>query len=74
MYLLLPLTDNSGKRFPKAQIEDLSEDFAWSFHGTAYLRCPPRGSGATGAAIPDDIVIFEVMVEQLDLDRLAPAT
>ena len=52
MYLLLPLTDNSGKRFPKAQIEDLSEDFARSFHGTAYLRCPAEGIWRDGIGNP----------------------
>lgn len=53
MCLLLPLTDNSGKRFPKAQIEDLSEDLARSFHGmTAYLRCPAEETWRDGIGNP----------------------
>ena len=72
MYLvqiLLPLTDNSGKRF-QVQFDDLSEDLARSFHGvTAYLRSPAEGIWRDGdRQSEEDIVIFEVMVDQLDLD------
>lgn len=72
MYLfqiLLPRTDNSGKPFPKKEYHQIKEELATQFEGvTAYLRAPAEGLWRQGAkSAHDDIVIFEVMADQIDL-------
>lgn len=72
MYLvqiLLPLYDNEGHAFERADYLTLRSELADRFGGvTAYMRAPARGvwKGDSGETTRDDIVIFEVMTEDLD--------
>ncbi len=72
MYLiqiLLPLYDNEGQRFARADFARVQVELTERSGGvTAYLRSPARGAWKEedGEVARDDIVIFEVMVEQLD--------
>lgn len=67
--ILLPRTDNAGHPFVREEFDRIKEDLANRFEGvTAYLQAPAEGLWRQGAeADNDDIVIFEVMVEQIDL-------
>ncbi len=72
MYLvqiLLPCADNSGKAFPQEDFEQVKAGLAERFEGvTAYLQAPAEGLWRKGRRLaPDDIIIFEVMTDQLDL-------
>ena len=72
MYLvqiLLPRADNSGKPFPKQDFERVKEELARQFDGvTAYLQAPAEGLWRQGQkSSDDDIVIFEVMTDTIDL-------
>ena len=73
MYLvqiLLPLYDNDGHAFEPADYAQLRSELADRFGGvTAYTRAPARGvwKDDAGGTTRDDIVIFEVMSEELDL-------
>ena len=72
MYLvqiLLPRADNEGKPFARGEFDRVKEDLASRFEGvTAYLQAPAEGiwRGGTQAG-RDDIFIFEVMTEEVDL-------
>lgn len=66
--LLLPLTDPDGKPFPKSVYGDLALRLTDEFGGvTAYSR---SASGLwesdSGHAERDQLIVYEVMVEQLD--------
>lgn len=68
--LLLPLYDNDGNRFPLRQFTTVREELVERFGGmTAHTRAPASGlwqpDGAT--TVHDELVIFEVMVDGLDL-------
>ncbi|UXN66314.1 hypothetical protein N8E89_24425 (plasmid) [Phyllobacterium sp. A18/5-2] len=67
--ILLPCADNNGQLFESAEYDRVKEDLASSFDGvTAYLRAPAEGLWREGAeASHDEIVIFEVMTEEIDL-------
>ena len=72
MYLfqiLLPQADNSGQPFSREDFDNVKEELAGRFEGvTAYLQAPAEGLWRQGTrSDSDDIVIFEVMVEQIDL-------
>ena len=72
MYLfqiLLPRTDNNGQPFVREVYDEVKEELASRFHGvTAYLQAPAEGLWRQGAQSGnDDIVIFEVMTEEIDL-------
>jgi hypothetical protein len=72
MYLvqiLLPRADNFGRPFPKQEFDEVKEELAHAFAGvTAYLRAPAEGLWNQGdGASRDDIVIFEVMADEMDL-------
>jgi hypothetical protein len=67
--VLLPLFDNSGRRFEEADYLAVKARFTEKFGGvTVYLRSPAEGAwqGPSGASSHDEIVIFEVMTERLD--------
>ena len=72
MYLvqiLLPVYDNTGHHFEPDDYVDLRAELAERFGGvTTYMRAPARGvwKDDTGETTRDDIVIFEVMIEDLD--------
>ncbi|TPK04946.1 hypothetical protein FJ872_26835 [Mesorhizobium sp. B2-5-9] len=63
--ILLPRADNAGKPFAKEEFDRVKGELALRFDGvTAYLRAPAEGVWRQGA---DEIVIFEVMTEEVDL-------
>ena len=67
--LLLPVYDNTGEPFPGSHYASVRSELAECFGGlTAYTRAPAEGlwSDDGGRASRDDIVVYEVMVEQLD--------
>jgi hypothetical protein len=67
--ILLPRADNSGQPFPREDFDRVKEELARFFTGvTAYLRAPTEGLWRQGGqSSGDDIVIFEVMTEEIDL-------
>ena len=72
MYLvqiLLPRADNAGLPFPKQEFDEVKEELARTFEGvTSYLRAPAEGLWKQGEEKShDDIVIFEVMIDELDV-------
>ena len=67
--VLLPLFDNSGRRFEEADYLAVKARFTEKFGGvTVYIRSPAEGAweGPSGAASHDEIVIFEVMTARLE--------
>lgn len=71
MYLvqfLLPVYDNNQRHFAAAMYEAVFHQLAEQFGGvTAYQRAPARGAWKDeGEVSYDDVIVFEVMVEQLD--------
>jgi hypothetical protein len=67
--ILLPRADNSGKAFPAEDFEWLKQELASEFDGvTLYSRAPAEGLWKQGSHVSsDDVVIFEVMTDHLDL-------
>ena len=68
--LLLPLWSKSGERFPKDLFDQVSEELIRRFTGlTAYIQAPASGlwEKEDGKTVHDEIIIYEVMVESLDL-------
>ena len=67
--LLLPLYDNDGNDFPRAQLEQVAKELTERFGGlTAYTRAPAEGrwrEGGEGTS-RDEIVVYEVMTYPLD--------
>lgn len=66
--LLLPLYDNSVRRFPQSKLNRVKTLLTRLFGGiTMFKRSPAEGLSeeASGTA-RDDIVIFEVMAQTLD--------
>ena len=68
--ILLPLYDNGGAALPRALFDRVREELAGRFGGlTAFTRSPAEGLWSEGpdeGAERDEIVVFEVMVEELD--------
>ena len=67
--ILLPRADNAGQPFARHDFDQVKEELAGRFKGvTAYYQAPAEGLWRQGAeSHKDDIVIFEVMVEEIDL-------
>lgn len=67
--ILLPCRDNEGEPFGHEDFERVKEELAARFNGvTAYLQAPADGLWRKGAeANADQIVIFEVMTDEVDL-------
>ncbi|WP_376706041.1 hypothetical protein RQ479_29635 [Mesorhizobium sp. ISC25] len=67
--ILLPRADNSGRPFPKQEFDRIKEELAQQFAGvTAFLQAPAEGLWRQGGECSnDEIVIFEVMTEEIDL-------
>jgi hypothetical protein len=67
--ILLPRADNAGRSFGREDFERVKEELANCFDGvTAYLQAPAEGEWQDGKrSSRDDIVIFEVMVDHIDL-------
>lgn len=68
--ILLPLYDNQGNELPQMEFRRVSSELSHRFGGlTAFTRAPAEGVWKEHeAAHPthDEIVVFEVMVEDLD--------
>lgn len=66
--LLLPVQDNDGRPFGEEVLGPTRQELIDRFGGvTAHLRAPARGLWKGNAGLDrDDIVIFEVMVDELD--------
>lgn len=66
--LLLPLRDQDGKPFPRSLYRDVRDTLTARFGGlTAYSRAPAEGVWSAGDEIAhDDIVVYEVMVPEVD--------
>jgi hypothetical protein len=67
--ILLPRADNAGQPFAREDFDRVKEELARRFKGvTAYLQAPAEGLWRQGAdSNRDDIVIFEVMTEEVNL-------
>ena len=65
--LLLPLYDNSGRRFPRAKLANVRLMLTRHFGGvTIYSRAPAEGLSKEGdEVVRDDVIIFEVMTPEL---------
>jgi hypothetical protein len=66
--LLLPLKDPDGKPIPRSRFRKVRDVLTDRFGGlTAYTRAPAEGLWEVGDELDyDDIVVYEVMVENLD--------
>jgi hypothetical protein len=66
--LLLPLFAADGQRLPQAVFGEVRRELVDRFGGlTAYSRSPAKGLWEDqGSVEHDDIVVYEVMVDQLD--------
>jgi len=66
----LPLRTPHGNAFAHAEFERIAAELTERFGGvTAFLRAPASGlwqEGRTGRTERDDIVVYEVMVDELD--------
>ncbi|MBZ9887296.1 hypothetical protein LB559_04970 [Mesorhizobium sp. BR1-1-3] len=67
--ILLPRSDNAGEPFAKEDFDRVKDELANTFNGvTAYFRTPAEGVWREGKESDmDEIVIFEVMTEEVDL-------
>jgi hypothetical protein len=66
--ILLPLADNAGRRFDGADYGRVRTELAEHFGGiTSFTRAPAEGMWKEGGHTNhDDVVVFEVMVRDLD--------
>ena len=68
--LFLPLYDNGGQPFPRADFARVRDQLTERFGGvTAHTRAPARGQWKDDEAsepVRDDVVVYEVMVAELD--------
>jgi hypothetical protein len=67
--LLLPLQDNSGKPFGAEKYDEVRQRLTERFGGlTAFTRSPAQGTTTeSGKPLHDEIIVFEVMTEELDV-------
>ena len=67
--ILLPLHDNSGQSFEAEKYAEVRQHLTERFGGlTAFTRSPAQGTTTeTGKPVHDEIVVFEVMTEALDV-------
>lgn len=68
--ILLPTTDNAGRRFRQEQFEALRQELTERFGGaTVFSQVPAEGFWHDGeGTVKDMMVIFEVMTGTLDED------
>lgn len=67
--ILLPLRDNDGQPFARAEFDSVRQELAERFGGvTAFMRSPAVGVWKDDDGVPhhDEIVVFEVMAETVD--------
>src|SRR6201746_1122196 len=67
--ILLPLHDNSGQSFEAEKFAEVRRHLTERFGGlTAFTRSPAEGTTTeSGKPVHDEIVVFEVMTEALDV-------
>lgn len=67
--ILLPVADNEGQCFDARKYWQVRQDLSRRFGGiTTFTRAPAHGtSEAKDEIVHDDIVVFEVMTNTLDL-------
>ena len=69
--ILLPVSDNKGNHFPSELYADIRNELVEKYGGiTAYTRSPAKGLWKENneKVVYDDIVIYEVMAETLEMD------
>jgi len=69
--IFLPLYDNEGRAFGRADFARVRNELAERYGGvTAFTRAPAEGvwQAESGDLSRDELVIFEVMAEELDRD------
>ncbi|HEX2218234.1 MAG TPA: hypothetical protein VHG35_05480 [Gemmatimonadales bacterium] len=69
--LLLPIRDQQGRAYPRRFYDELVARLTDRFGGvTAYSRAPATGlwEADSGETVRDLVVVYEVMVEELDAD------
>lgn len=68
--LLLPLYDNGGRATPASELRRVRDELTERFGGlTVHSRAPAEGLWEElhdGERIRDDLVIYEVLVDELD--------
>jgi hypothetical protein len=67
--ILLPLYDRAGRRFNGELYDQVAAELTERFGGiTAFLRAPATGlwRPQPGQTTRDDVVVYEVMVDELD--------
>ncbi len=67
--LLLPTRSNQGREHPRTLYDQLAGQLTERFGGvTAYTRAPATGlwESDTGERVRDQVVVYEVMVEEVD--------
>lgn len=67
----LPLLDNSGQQIPRESFATVAAEITERFGGvTAYARSPAIGlwKEAGEPAKRDELVVYEVMIEELDVE------
>lgn len=70
LQILLPIHDNSGQAFPHSDYSEVRKELTERFGGlTVYTRAPAEGMWKPNGnqTSRDDIVVFEVMASQLEL-------
>ena len=67
--ILLPLQHNHGRSFGAEKFDAVRKDLTDRFGGlTAFARSPGQGTTTDkGKPVHDEIVVFEVMTETLDV-------
>jgi hypothetical protein len=67
--ILLPLSNNEGAPFPRADLTRVRSELMDKFGGmTAFTRAPAEGVWEDeGQIARDDIAVFEVMADDLDV-------
>lgn len=67
--LLLPLQDNDGQPFGSEKYDSVRNRLTEHFGGlTAFTRSPGQGTTTEkGKPVHDEIIVFEVMTETLDV-------
>ena len=67
--LLIPTRSNQGRAHPRTLYDQLAGRLTERFGGvTAYTRAPATGlwESDTGETVRDQVVVYEVMVEEVD--------
>lgn len=71
--IILPLYDNEGRAFPRADFDRVRDELTERFGGvTAFRRAPAEGAWKDdddgGGVTRDQVVVYEVMTERLERD------